>query len=135
MCRSLPIARTTPPRVQPDADLQLHAMRPASRLSIGPHSRLHGQGGVAGAQSMVFMGNWRTKQGHNAVAEYLVHGTLIAVHGLHHTVQGRVQGRPSIFGIAVGRSSIEPLRSANSTVTCLRSPSRTLREVRIFSAR
>src|SRR5439155_14376919 len=31
--------------------------------------------------------------------------------------------------------SIEHLRSANSTVTCLRSPSRALREVRIFSAR
>src|SRR5262245_19063111 len=30
---------------------------------------------------------------------------------------------------------MEPLRSANSTVTCLRSPSRALREVRIFSAR
>jgi hypothetical protein len=32
-------------------------------------------------------------------------------------------------------SSIEPLRSAKSTVTCLRSPSRTVLEVRIFSAR
>src|SRR4029077_2859768 len=32
-------------------------------------------------------------------------------------------------------SSIEPFTSANSTVTCLRSPSRALREVRIFSAR
>jgi len=30
---------------------------------------------------------------------------------------------------------MEPLRSAKRTVTCLRSPSRAVREVRIFSAR
>ena len=47
--------------VQPDADLQLHAVDPATLLSIGPHGRLHGQGSVAGAQGVVFVGDGSTE--------------------------------------------------------------------------
>ena len=57
------------------------------------------------------------------------------MHGVHHALQDRVEQLPGLFGVAVGDNSMDPLRSANSTVTCLRSPSRALREVRIFSAR
>ena len=40
---------------------------------------------------MVFVGNGRAKQGHNAIAEHLVHRALEAVHGVHHVVQRRVE--------------------------------------------
>ena len=48
---------------------------------------------------MVFVGNGRPKQGHNAVAQHLVHGALEAVHGVHHAVQGRVEELLGGFGI------------------------------------
>jgi len=40
---------------------------------------------------VVFVGNGRPKQGHNAVAEHLIHRAFEAVHGAHHALQGRLQ--------------------------------------------
>jgi hypothetical protein len=40
---------------------------------------------------MVFMRDGGAKQGHDAVAQHLIHRTLEAVHSVHHVVQGRVQ--------------------------------------------
>ena len=77
--------------VQADADLQLQAVRAAHLLAVWAQRRLHGQGGVAGACGVIFMGNGGTKQGHKAVAEHLVHRALEAVHGVHHAVDGRVE--------------------------------------------
>jgi hypothetical protein len=37
------------------------------------------------------MGDRRTEEGHDAIAQHLVHRALKAVHGLHHAAQGRVQ--------------------------------------------
>jgi hypothetical protein len=51
---------------------------------------------------MIFVGNRRAKQGHDAVAHDLVDGALIAVHGRHHMLQHRVEELASFFGIAVG---------------------------------
>ena len=48
---------------------------------------------------MVFVGNGGAKQGHNAVAEHLVHRALEAVHGVHHAVQGRIEELLGGFGI------------------------------------
>src|SRR5712691_11105076 len=45
------------------------------------------------------MGNGRTKQGHNAVAEHLMHRALEAVHGVHHVVQSRIEEVLGRFGI------------------------------------
>jgi hypothetical protein len=45
------------------------------------------------------MGNGRPKQRHNAIAEDLVHRALVAVHGLHHGVQGWVKEPPGLFRI------------------------------------
>ena len=66
---------------------------------IGAHRGLHGQGGVAGAQRVVFVGNGRAEQGHNAVAEHLVDGALEAVHGVHHVVDSGVEELLGGFGI------------------------------------
>ena len=121
--------------VEPDADLHLQAVGAAHLLGIAAHRRLHRQGGVTGPHGVILMGNGRAKQGHDAIAQHLVHRALIAVHGVHHALQGRIEELPGASGSRSRISSVEPLRSANRTVTCLRSPSRAVREVRIFSAR
>jgi hypothetical protein len=45
------------------------------------------------------MGNGGTKQRHNAVAQYLIHRALEAVHRVHHALQGRVEELLRGFGI------------------------------------
>ena len=42
---------------------------------------------------MVFVRQWRSKQGHNAIAHDLVHRAFIAVYRLHHACQHRVEER------------------------------------------
>ena len=51
---------------------------------------------------MVFMGQRRSEQRHNAVTHDLVHGALIAVHGFYHAFQHRVEELPRLLGVAVG---------------------------------
>ena len=48
---------------------------------------------------MVLVGNGSAKQGHNAIAQHLVDGTLEAVHGVHHVVQSRVEELLGGFGV------------------------------------
>ena len=100
MCKSLPMARTTTsPELEPHAHAQLQATSAAYLIGIGAHRGLHGQGRVAGAQGVVFVGNGSTKQRHNAVAEHLVDGALETVHGVHHVVQRRMGELLGSFGI------------------------------------
>jgi hypothetical protein len=87
------------PRVEADAHAQFQAAAAAHLLSIGLHGSLHGQGGIAGTQGVVLVGNGSTKQGHNTVAEHLIHRALEAVHGGHHALQGRVEELLRSFGI------------------------------------
>jgi hypothetical protein len=87
------------PSVEADAQAQLQPPRAAHFLGVGAHSGLHGQGGIAGAQGMVFMRNWGAEQGHNAIAQHLVHRALEAVHRLHHDVNGRVEELLGGFGV------------------------------------
>ena len=87
------------PGVEAHAHAQLQAPGAAHLLGIGAHGRLHGQGGIAGAQGVVFVGNGGAKQGHNAVAEHLIHRALEAVHGVHHEVEGGIEELLGGFGI------------------------------------
>jgi hypothetical protein len=48
---------------------------------------------------VILVGNGGAKQGHNAIAEHLVHRALEAVHGVHHQAQGGVQELLGGFGI------------------------------------
>jgi hypothetical protein len=50
---------------------------------------------------MILMGNGGTKTGHDAIAQYLVHRALVAVDGVHHTAQGRVDELLSGFWIEI----------------------------------
>jgi hypothetical protein len=70
-------------------------------LGIAAQSRLHGQSGVTGAHRVVFVRHGCAKQGHDAVAQYLIHRALVAVHGVHHVVQGGVQEGLGLFGVEV----------------------------------
>src|SRR5262249_4365811 len=58
-----------------------------------------------------------------------------AVYAVGEYLEEAVQDLVPLFWVELLGRSIEPFTSANSTVTCLRSPSRALREIRIFSAR
>ena len=91
--------------VEPDADLQRQAVRAAHLLGVAAHGGLHGQGGVAGAHGVVFVGKRRPEQGHDAIAQHLVHRALVAVHGVHHALQRRVEELLGVFRIAVARSA------------------------------
>jgi hypothetical protein len=90
------------PRVEPDAHLQLQALGPAYLRSILAHSGLHRQRRVTGPHGVVFVGHWRPEQGHDAVTQYLVDRALIAMHGVHHAVQGGVEELLGGFGVEVG---------------------------------
>ena len=119
--------------VQPDAEMQCDAVPAPYVIGVGLHGGLQRQSGIAGAQGVVLMDDWRAKQGHNAVTEHLVDSAFKAVYGGHNPVDGGIEELLSGFGIEVFNELVESLMSANSTVTCLRSPSRVLLAVRISS--
>ena len=45
----------------------------------------------------------RAKQRHDAIAHHLVDGALVAVHGLHHAFEHRVEELAGLLGVAVGQ--------------------------------
>ena len=85
--------------VQPYPCLERQALRATHLVAVAPQRRLHGQGGVAGPQGVVLMRNGGAKQGHNAIAQHLVHRALVAVHRVHHQMQGGVQELPGGFRV------------------------------------
>ena len=48
---------------------------------------------------MVFMGKRRAEQGKDAIAQHLRHIALIAMHRVHHQLQGRINNRPRLFWV------------------------------------
>ncbi len=50
---------------------------------------------------MVFMGDRRSEQRHNAVPQHLVHRALVAMDSLHHDMDCRLQELLSGFGVEV----------------------------------
>ena len=89
-------------RVEPHAHLQ--EGDPVGPLDFGGillHGGLHAQGGIAGPYRMVFMGQGRPKEGHNAVAHHLVDGALIAMHRGHHAFQHGIEELAGLLRIAV----------------------------------
>jgi hypothetical protein len=89
------------PSIEPHADAEFEALMPSHLFGIIPHRRLHGQRRIAGTDRMIFMGNRRAKQGHNAVAQDLIHGTLKAVYGVHHDVDSGIKQLLGSFWIEV----------------------------------
>jgi hypothetical protein len=56
------------PGVEPHPDAQLDAVGMAHRFRVLAHGGLHGQGGVAGPQGVILMGQGSPEERHNAVA-------------------------------------------------------------------
>jgi len=73
-------------RVEPDTDLHRQSLRVPYFLGITLHGRLHGQCGIAGPRGVILMRQGRPKEGHDAIAQHLVHGAFVAVHCFHHQV-------------------------------------------------
>ena len=63
---------------------------------------LHPQGGVAGADGVVLMGEGRAEEGHDAVAHDLVDRTFEAMDGFHHPLEHGIEDAPGVFRVAVG---------------------------------
>ena len=89
------------PGVEPHPDAHLDAVGALHLVGVSAHRRLHGHGRVTGPHSMVFVGHRRPEQGHDAIAQHLVHGAFVAVHRVHHDMQRRIQQ-------CLGRFRIEP---------------------------
>ena len=82
----------------------------AERLfGVALHRLLHAQGRVAGPHGVVLVGDGRPEQRHDPVAHHLVHGALVAVDGLHHALEDRVEELARLLGIAVGQELHRPL--------------------------
>ena len=85
--------------VAPDADVQWHAL-PALHLGgVVLDGLLHTQRRVTSAHGVVFVRHRRAEERHDAIAEHLVDGAFVAVHGIHHDVQRRVQELAGLFRI------------------------------------
>jgi hypothetical protein len=89
-------------RVEPDPDLHVDAVRAARLRRVALHELLHPERRITGAHGVVLVGERRPEERHDPVAHHLVDGALVAVDGLHHPLQYRVEQLPSFLGIPVG---------------------------------
>ena len=90
-------------RVQADADLDVEPLPSPQLLGIPANGLLHVQGSIARPYRMVLMRQRCPKQGHDAVAQHLVHRALVAVDGGHEVFKHRVEELPGLLGVAVGQ--------------------------------
>jgi hypothetical protein len=88
--------------VDADADLHLHALRAAKLIRVAPHDVLHPERGIARAHGVIFMGERRAEERHDAVAHDLVHGALVVMDGVHHQREDGIENLARLFGITVG---------------------------------
>jgi hypothetical protein len=96
-------------------------MSAAHLLGIGAERRLHGERRVTGPYGVVLVGNRGAKERHNAVAQHLVHGAFVAVHCVHHGVQGGIQKLLGGFGVEVAdeRQRVFEIRKQHRDVLTL----------------
>ena len=52
---------------------------------------------------MVLMSQRRAEQGHDAVAQHLIHRALVVMDRVHHVLDHRVEEPPGLLGILVGQ--------------------------------
>src|SRR5262249_41220789 len=87
------------PRVDPDADLHLHALLPAKLMRVAPHHLLHPEGGIAGPNRVVLVAERRAEERHDAVAHHLIHRALEAVYGVHHPPEHGIEDLTRLLGV------------------------------------
>ena len=89
-------------RVEPHADLHVHAVGAPRVLGVSLHRVLHAKRRIARADRMVLVGQRSTEQRHDPVAHHLVDGPLVAVDGIHHVRDDGVQELSRVLGIPIG---------------------------------
>ena len=89
--------------IEPDADLDGDALAPPYILGEVADLLLHAQRGIGGAHGMVFMSQRRAEQGHDAVAQHLIHRSLVVMDRVHHVLDHRVEEPPGLLGILIGQ--------------------------------
>ena len=87
------------PGVETDPNLHRQALGTVHLITIAAQCRLHSQRGVTGAERMVLMGHRGTKERHDAIAEEVIHRAFIAMDGLHHEVEHRIETLSGFFWI------------------------------------
>jgi hypothetical protein len=90
------------PRVQADADVGAHGLRPPERFGVAGHGLLHLERRVTGAHGVVLVGDRRAEQGHDPVTHHLVDGALVTVDGFHHPLEHWIEELPGLLGVSVG---------------------------------
>ena len=84
---------------------------------------------------MVLVGHGRAEERHDPVAHDLVDGALVAVDGLHHPLEDRIEELPGLLGVAVGQQLHRALEVGEEDRDLLALAFEGAFEVRIFSAR
>src|SRR5262245_48557962 len=86
--------------IDPDPDFKKHSEL-APNFS-GPNARclLHVERGVAGPDSVIFEGDWRSKAGHDPIAFFAGHPPIV-VDDLDHSVDSGFENLASILRIAL----------------------------------
>src|SRR5438445_11877128 len=95
--------------VQPNADADRYAFDAAHAITVPLDRLLHPQGSVARAHRVVLVGEGRAEEGHDPIAHHLVHGALVTMDGLHHSLEHRVENLARLLGVAVGQQLHRPL--------------------------
>ena len=95
--------------VQPHANPDRDPVSAKRLFGVALHRLLHAQSRVAGPNGVVLVGDGRPEQRHDPVAHHLVHGPLVAMNGLHHALEDRVEELARLLGIAIGQQLHRPL--------------------------
>ncbi len=77
-------------------------MRASHLLRVLLHALLHPERRVAGPHGVVLVGQRRAEERHDPVAHHLVHRALVAVDGLHHPFEHRIEDLTRLLGVTVG---------------------------------
>jgi hypothetical protein len=88
-------------RVQADPDLDGHALGAPHFFRVLLDRLLHPERGIARPYGVIFMGERRAEQRHDAVAHHLVDGTLVVMDRLHHPLEDGIENLARLFGVAV----------------------------------
>src|SRR5436190_67141 len=78
------------------------SLTPFTAFGLLLHRLLHPPRGVARADGVIFVREWRSEERHDPVAQHLVDSTLEAVHRLHQLLEHGIEDLPRLFGIAIG---------------------------------
>jgi hypothetical protein len=78
-------------------------MRAPHLVTVAAQRGLHGERCIAGPNGVVFMCDGGTEERHNAITHHLIDRPFVAVYGLHHAFEHRVEDRPGVFRVVVGQ--------------------------------